>query len=113
MIYFIKVSPANSDLTPISGIFFHPAHILCKEVDKMERRDRKAQILNILAKNVRRIIEKDVSDISGLQEIRLRTGQPLRILQGNREAVRTAAYCYKGRDEGDNGVYQPLLPLCI
>ena len=53
----------------------------------MERRDRKAQILNILAKNVRRIVERDVPDVSGLQEIRLRTGQPLRILRGNRESV--------------------------
>ena len=53
----------------------------------MERRDRKAQILNILAKNVRRIVERDVPDVSGLQEIRLRTGQPLRILRGNRETV--------------------------
>ena len=53
----------------------------------MERRDRKAQILNILAKNVRRIVERDVPDVSGLQEIRLRTGQPLRVLRGNRETV--------------------------
>ena len=74
--------PANPDLTPVSGIFSHPAHILCKEVDKMERRDRKSQILNILAKNVRRVIEKDAADIDGLQEIRLRIGQPLRVLRG-------------------------------
>ena len=64
----------------------------------MERRDRKAQILNILAKNVRRIVERDVPDVSGLQEIRLRTGQPLRVLRGNRgncPAGRgTAAYRY-------------------
>ena len=53
----------------------------------MERRDRKSQILNILAKNVRRVIEKDAADIDGLQEIRLRIGQPLRVLRGNREAV--------------------------
>ena len=57
----------------------------------MERRDRKAQILNILAKSVRRIIEEDGPDISGLQEIRLRTGQPLRVLRENREYVLPAA----------------------
>ena len=55
----------------------------------MERRDRKSQIIYILTKNVRRFIEKDVADIIGLQEIRLRTGQPLRVLRGNREAVRS------------------------
>ena len=57
----------------------------------MERRDRKAQILNILAKSVRRIIEEEGSDLSGLQEIRLRTGQPLRVLRENREYVLPAA----------------------
>ena len=60
---------------------------MCKEVDKMERRDRKAQILNILAKSVRRIIEEEGPDLSGIQEIRLRTGQPLRVLHENREYV--------------------------
>ena len=53
----------------------------------MERRDRKAQILNVLAKSVRRIIEEDVPDVEELQEIRLRTGQPLRVLRENREKV--------------------------
>ena len=53
----------------------------------MERRDAKAQILNILAKSIRRIMEKEAVDFSGLQEIRLRVGQPVRILLRNREKV--------------------------
>ena len=53
----------------------------------MERRDAKAQILNILAKSIRRIMEKEAVDFSYLQEIRLRAGQPVRILLRNREKV--------------------------
>ena len=40
----------------LTVIFSLPRHIFCKEVDKMERQDRRAQILHILAKSVRRII---------------------------------------------------------
>lgn len=53
----------------------------------MERRDAKAQILNILAKSIRRIMEKEAVDFSYLQEIRLRAGQPVRILLRSREKV--------------------------
>ena len=53
----------------------------------MERRDVNTQILNILAKSIRRIIEKEEVDFSAIQEIRLRVGQPVRILRGNREKV--------------------------
>ena len=53
----------------------------------MERRDVNTQILNILAKSIRRIIEKEEVDFSAIQEIRLRVGQPARILRGNRERV--------------------------
>ena len=45
----------------------------------MERQDRRAQILHILAKSVRRIIEEEVPDFDSLQELRMRTGQPLRV----------------------------------
>ncbi len=51
----------------------------------MERQDRKSQILNILAKSVRRIIGEEVPDFTGLQEIRMRTGQPLRVTVNNTE----------------------------
>lgn len=46
----------------------------------MERQDRRSQILNILAKSVRRIIGEEIPDVEDLQEIRLRTGQPLRVI---------------------------------
>ena len=77
----------------ISIIFLVGPHILCKEVDKMERSDRRqkptrnGQILNILAKNVRKIIQEDTGGLDGLQEIRLRTGQPVRIVCDNREKI--------------------------
>ena len=51
----------------------------------MERQDRRAQILKILAKSIRRIIEEEVPDTDSLQEIRMRTGQPLRITKENRD----------------------------
>ena len=53
----------------------------------MERQDRRAQILHILAKSVRRIIEEEVPDFDSLQEIRMRTGQPLRVCCAGRELV--------------------------
>ena len=51
----------------------------------MEVKDRKSQILNILAKSIRRVIETEVPDFDRIQEIRLRTGQPLRILAAYQE----------------------------
>ena len=76
----------------IFSVIFSPClHILCKEVDKMERQDRKSQILNILAKSVRRIIEEEVPDFDLLQEIRMRAGQPLRILWDNEERAPASA----------------------
>lgn len=51
----------------------------------MERCERKTQILNILAKSIRKVLEDDVANLSGLQEIRLRTGQPVRIRRKNAE----------------------------
>jgi len=60
-------------------------HILFKEVDKMETERKHTQILQVLAKPVREIIQKERLDFSNLQEIRLRTGQPLRLLYKNEE----------------------------
>lgn len=45
----------------------------------MKKQDKKTQILNILAKDVRKIVEEETPDFDRLQEIRLRTGQPLRV----------------------------------
>ena len=53
----------------------------------MERQNRKSQILNILAKSVRRVVEEDVPDFDDLQEIRLRAGKPLMVIYRNREMV--------------------------
>ncbi|MCC2253486.1 stage III sporulation protein AA [Ruminococcus sp. CLA-AA-H200] len=53
----------------------------------MERRERKSQILNILAKSVRRIIQDEIPDFEGVQEIRLRTGQPVRVVMTDRERI--------------------------
>ena len=53
----------------------------------MERQAGKSQILGILARSVRRIIEEEVPDFGGLQEIRLRVGQPLRVMWKNEEKV--------------------------
>lgn len=53
----------------------------------MERCERKTQILNILAKSIRKVLEEDISNLSGLQEIRLRTGQPVRIRRKNEEII--------------------------
>ena len=50
----------------------------------MERQNRKSQILNILAKSVRRVVEEDIPDFDDLQEIRLRTGKPLIVIYRNR-----------------------------
>lgn len=51
----------------------------------MERQDRRSQILKILARSVRKIIDEEVPDIGKLQEIRMRTGQPLRITKESRD----------------------------
>lgn len=76
-------------LTIFSVIISILLHILCKEVDKMERQEKKrrGQILNILAQSIRKIIKEEVEDPEKLQEIRMRMGQPLRILKENEELV--------------------------
>lgn len=55
--------------------------------DRRQESNRNGQILNILAKNVRKIIQEDTGGLDGLQEIRLRTGQPVRIVCDNREKI--------------------------
>ena len=55
--------------------------------DRRQKPTRNGQILNILAKNVRKIIQEDTGGLDSLQEIRLRTGQPVRIVRGNREKI--------------------------
>lgn len=55
--------------------------------DRRQKTERGEQILSILAKSVRKIIQEDKPDPKELQEIRLRTGQPVRIVCSNRERV--------------------------
>lgn len=66
-------------------IIYLSTHILFKEVDEMETGNRKGQILQVLAKTVRKEVEDERLDFAWLQEIRLRIGQPLRIIYKNRE----------------------------
>ena len=93
LVVILTAAAASVKQTRILFIISVGPHILCKEVDKMERSDRKqktgrdGQILSILAKSVRRIIQEDAGGLEGLQEIRLRTGQPVRIVRGNREKI--------------------------
>ena len=59
----------------------------------MERSDRRGsagrydQILGILAKSIRKVIREETRSLDGLQEIRLRTGQPVRVIRDNREKI--------------------------
>ena len=51
----------------------------------MNKEKRKQQILHVLAKTVRRLMESENLDYEKLQEIRLRTGQPLLIVWRGKE----------------------------
>ena len=57
--------------------------------DIRQKTDRENQVLGILAKSVRRIIQGYAGGLEGLQEIRLRTGQPVRIVQDNKEEIQS------------------------
>ena len=53
----------------------------------MERRDDSRQIFNVLASGLRGMIREHAVDISMLQEIRLRTAQPVMIVYGGEEKI--------------------------
>ena len=53
----------------------------------MERRDSRQQILHILARSIRKLLEREKEEFDALEEIRLRAGQPLRILADGREKI--------------------------
>ena len=55
--------------------------------DRREKTGRYEQILGILAKSIRKVIREETDSLEGLQEIRLRTGQPVRIVRGNCEKI--------------------------
>ena len=69
-----------------SGHKIHAAtYIWDKEVDKMNDEKRKQQILHVLAKRIRELLEAEELDYDKLQEVRLRVGQPLFILWNGKE----------------------------
>lgn len=53
----------------------------------MEMNQKQRQILSILAKNVRRSVEKESMDFGQLQEIRMRIGKPLIVRYQNQERI--------------------------
>lgn len=53
----------------------------------MKEGRKKEQILKILAKSVRALVEAEIPEFEYLQEIRLRIGKPLILIYGNREIV--------------------------
>ena len=79
-------------MTKKSGEYFLviillPLHILFKEVDKMRENKKRQQILNVLAKSIRAIIENEELDFEKLEEIRLRIDQPLIVEYENVEML--------------------------
>ena len=58
-----------------------------KEVDKMEGQEKKKQVWNLLAESIRRVLEETVEEPEELQEIRIRTGQPLLIQMKGKERI--------------------------
>ena len=54
---------------------------------EMERQNKKMQVWNLLAEKIRKLVEESVSNPEELQEIRIRTGQPLLIQMRGQERV--------------------------
>ena len=54
---------------------------------EMERQNKKMQVWNLLAEKIRKLVEESVSNPEELQEIRIRTGQPLLIQMKGQERV--------------------------
>ena len=51
----------------------------------MERRETKSRMLDLLAVSIRKLVREAAGSLEGVQEIRLRTGQPLRIVRDGKE----------------------------
>lgn len=54
---------------------------------EMERQNKKMQVWNLLAEKIRKLVEESVNNPEELQEIRIRTGQPLLIQMKGQERV--------------------------
>ena len=59
---------------------------------EMERQNKKMQVWNLLAEKIRKLVEESVSNPEELQEIRIRTGQPLLIQMKGQERVLLLQY---------------------
>lgn len=77
-------------------INLHPTHILCKRGEDMKEKD---EFIKIFSMNIRNILQKVNTDLSGIQEIRLRAGQPLLITMNGKESFVTG----DGRLTGKSG----------
>ena len=56
-------------------------------MEELQKQNQKKQIIRVLAKSVRELIEQENLDFEQLQEIRLRIGQPVTVLYRNEELV--------------------------
>lgn len=65
--------------------FIDRTYTLFKEVDKMKNDQKKQQVLKILAKNIRLLIEREKLDFDKVQEIHLRIGRELYVVYENKE----------------------------
>lgn len=59
----------------------------------MESESRKSQIMNLLADNLRKTVEKENPDFDQIQEIRIRVGQPFRITETDGEHALPSEHC--------------------
>lgn len=98
---YLRIQPCTRTCPLCSGCFFAPpfispkilfiildsSHILFKEVDKMNELNRKRQILQVLARPIRSVIEDEDLDFEKVQEIRLRIGKPLMVVYDNEERI--------------------------
>lgn len=53
----------------------------------MDEEIRKQQILRVLARSVRKLIQEEVPDFAWMQEIRMRVGKPLIVVKGGQEWI--------------------------
>ena len=62
---------------------------------EMERQNKKMQVWNLLAEKIRKLVEESVSNPEELQEIRIRTGQPLLIqMKGHCRSAPTLIFSF-------------------
>ena len=76
---------------------------------EMERQNKKMQVWNLLAEKIRKLVEESVSNPEELQEIRIRTGQPLLIQMKGQETgslgTRYTLYLVTKEDIGETMGY--------